>query len=165
MLVTNGELLRSVAEQAPHLLDTIGAVTLPVNKPGDISRSFLGGWQLFVFANGKNPTAGVELLKWMYDTTWYADYMERTQGSALPVTKATVETPFFQSHPIRSVLIQQQQTAVRYGGPLYGTTPYTGEAEGKLLFSQPVTDVLNGKRSVDDGVAFLDRELKTLAGQ
>jgi hypothetical protein len=109
--------------------------------------------------------AGVELLKWMYDTTWYADYMQRTQGSALPVTKATVETPFYQSHPIRSVLIQQQQTAVRYGGPVYGTTPYTGEAEGKLLFSQPVTDVLNGKRTVDDGVAFLDRELKTLAGQ
>ena len=165
MIVHTGELARAVADQALHLLDTLGAVTIPVKKPGDITRSFLGGWQLYVFANGKNPQGGVELMKWMYDTDWYADYTQRTQGAALPVTKATVETPFYQSHPIRSVLIQQLQTAVRYGGPLYGTTPYTGEAEGKLLFSQPVTDVLNGKRTVDDGVAFLDRELKTLAGQ
>jgi ABC-type glycerol-3-phosphate transport system substrate-binding protein len=165
MIVANGELARAVAEQAPQLVDTLGAVTLPVKKAGDITRSFLGGWQLFVFANGKNPTAGVELLKWMYDTAWYADYMQRTKGSALPVTKATIETPFYQNDPIRSVLVKQEQTAVRYGGPVYGTTPYTGEAEGKLLFSQPVTDVLNGKRSVDDGIAFLDRELKVLAGQ
>ena len=165
MIVSNGELARAVAEQAPQLLDTLGAVTLPVNKPGDITRSFLGGWQLFVFANGKNTQAGLELLKWMYEPTWYGDYMQRTKGSALPVTTATVQTPFYQSDPIRSVLVQQEQTAVRYGGPVYGTTPYTGEAEGKLLFSQPVTDVLNGKRSVDDAMAFLDRELKTLAGQ
>jgi ABC-type glycerol-3-phosphate transport system substrate-binding protein len=165
MVVANGELARAVADQAPHLLDNLGAVTLPVNRPGQITRSFLGGWQLFVFANGKNPQGGVELLKWMYDTDFYADYVQRTMGAALPVTKAALSSPFFTNDPIRSVLVKQMETAVRYGGPVYGTTPYMGEAEGKLLFSQPVGDVMNGKRTVDGAVAFLDTELRTLAGQ
>jgi len=89
----------------------------------------------------------------------------RTEGAALPVTKTAVNSAFYQNDPIRNVLVQQEQTAVRYGGPVYGTTPYMGEAEGKPLFSQPATDVMNGKRSVDDALTFLDRELKTLAGQ
>jgi ABC-type glycerol-3-phosphate transport system substrate-binding protein len=164
MLVDNGQLARAVKEQAPQLMDTLGAVTLPVNKVGQTTRSFLGGFQLFTFANGKNPQAGLELLKWMYDTTWYADYMERTQGAALPVTKAALQTPFYQNDPIRSVLVKQMETAVRYGGPVFGTTPYMGEAEGKLLFSQPVGDVMNGKRTVEEAIAWLDTELKTLAG-
>jgi ABC-type glycerol-3-phosphate transport system substrate-binding protein len=100
----------------------------------------------------------------MYDTAWYGDYMERTQGAALPVTKAALQTPFYLNDPIRSVLVKQMETAVRYGGPVFGTTPYMGEAEGKLLFSQPVGDVMNGKRSVDEAIAWLDGELKTLAG-
>jgi N,N'-diacetylchitobiose transport system substrate-binding protein len=165
MVVANGELARAVADQAPHLMDTLGAVTLPVNKPGQITRSFLGGWQLFVFANGRNPTGGLELLKWLYDTEFYADYTQRTKGAALPVTRAALNSPFYTNDPIRSVLVKQMETAVRYGGPLYGTTPYMGEAEGKLLFSQPVGDVMNAKRGIDDAVAFLNSELKTLAGQ
>jgi N,N'-diacetylchitobiose transport system substrate-binding protein len=165
MVVANGELARAVADQAPHLLDTLGAVTLPVNKVGQTTRSFLGGWQLFVFANGRNPQGGVELLKWMYDTNWYSDYCQRTQGAALPVTKAALNTPFYQNDSIRSVLVKQMETAVRYGGPVFGTTPYMGEAEGKLLFSQPVSDVMNGKRGVSEAVAFLDRELKALQGR
>lgn len=164
MVVFNGELARAVAEQAPHLADTLGAVTLPVNKVGQTTRSFLGGWQLFAFANGRNPTAGLELLKHLYDPTWYADYMQRTQGSAIPVTKAALQSPFFANDPIRSVLVKQMETAVRYGGPVFGTTPYMGEAEGKLLFSQPVGDVMNGKRTVDEAVRFLASELRTLAG-
>ena len=40
-----------------------------------------------------------------------------------------------------------------------------GEAEGKLLFSQPVIDVFTGKRTVEEGVKFLDTELKNLAKQ
>ncbi len=165
MIVFNGELIRAVLDQAPQLLDTLEAVTLPVNRPEQMTRSFLGGWQLFVFANGKNPRGGVELLKWLFEPTFYADYTMRTGGAALPVTRAVLDQPFYAKDALRSVLVKQMATAVRYGGPLYGTTPYMGEAEGKLLFSQPVTDVLNGKRTVDEAVTWLERELKQLAGQ
>src|SRR5262249_35050189 len=149
MVVDNGALARAVMEQAPQLMDNVGAVILPVNKPGQTSRSFLGGFQLFAFAQSKNPQAGLELLKYMYDTAWYADYFQRTLASAIPVTKAALQTPFYANDPIRSVLVKQMETAVRYGGPVWGTTPYTGEAEAKMLFVQPVNDVMNGKRTID----------------
>jgi ABC-type glycerol-3-phosphate transport system substrate-binding protein len=115
-----------------------------------------------VFAHGKNPQAGLELLKWMYDPAWYEDYVQRTLGSAIPVTKAALQTPFYTNNEIRSVLVKQMETAVRYGGPVFGTTPYMGEAEGKLLFSQPVSDVMNGKRDVDGAIKFLETELKSM---
>lgn len=79
--------------------------------------------------------------------------------------QAALQTPFYTNDPIRSVLVKQMETAVRYGGPVFGTTPYMGEAEGKLLFSQPVGDVMNGKRTVDEAITFLDREMKGLQGR
>ncbi|MFN8523896.1 MAG: extracellular solute-binding protein [Chloroflexota bacterium] len=165
MITFNGELYRNVRTQTPELADTVGAVTIPVNRPGDITRSFLGGWQLFAFKNSKNLAAGLELLKWLYDDAWYTDYMVRTEGSALPVMKSTLSLPFYTDDPIRKVLIEQEQTAVRYSGPYVGVQPFMGEAEGKLLFSQAVTDVVNGKKSVGEALTTLESQIKQLAGQ
>jgi ABC-type glycerol-3-phosphate transport system substrate-binding protein len=165
MTTINGELYRTIKTQQPELAETVGAVTIPVNRSGDVTRSFLGGFQLFVFKNSKNPAGAVELLKWLFDDAWYTDYMMRTEGSTLPVTKAAIASPFYQNDPIRSVLIQQEQTAVRYSGPHLGVQPFMGEAEGKLLFSQAVTDVVNGKRTVDQALENLDTQIKSLAGQ
>ena len=41
-------------------------------------------------------------------------------------------------------------------------TPYMGEAEGKLLFSQPDSDVMNGKRDVEGAIKLLETELKAM---
>ncbi len=161
----NGEVPLAMKDMNPEALKTLGAVVTPVRKMGDISRSFLGGFQLFVFKGGKNPDAGKELLRSLLDPVWYADYIAKTGGSALPVTKAVAASDTYQKDPILKVLVEQQQTAVRYGGPIYGNTPYMGDAEAKLLFSQPVIDVFTGKRTVDEAVMYLDTELKKLAKQ
>lgn len=165
MIWANGEVLLSLKDMNPDALKTLGVVLTPVRKAGDISRSFLGGFQLFVFKGGKNPDAGKELLRSLLDPAWYADYITKTGGAALPVTKAVAASDTYQKDPILKVLVEQQQAAVRYGGPIYGNTPYMGDAEAKLLFSQPVVDAFTGKRSVDEGVMYLDTELKKLAKQ
>jgi len=165
MLWFNGELLQSIEESNPDLLRTIGAVQVPVNKRGDTSRSFLGGFGLFVFAKSANPEGGMALLRWLYDRVWYTKYVASTYSAALPIVKATVESDFYRSNELRRALVGQLATAVRYGGPEYGNTPWTGEAEGKLLFSQPVVDVVNGKKSVAQALADMTAALKTLAKQ
>ena len=161
----NGEIIQTVKDISPDLVQNLGAVLTPVRKMGDISRSFLGGFLLFAFKGGKNPDAAKALLAALLDPVWYADYVAKTSGAALPTTKAAAGQDTYQKDPLLKVLVQQQQTAVRYGGPTYGNTPYMGEAEGKLLFSQPVIDVFTGKRTVEEGVKFLDTELKKLAKQ
>ena len=161
----NGELLQTIEQQNPDLLRTIGAVPVPVNKRGDVSRSFLGGFGLFVFAKSSNPEGGLALLRWLYDKVWYTKYVAATYSAALPIVKATVESDFYRNNELRRALVAQLSTAVRYGGPDYGNTPWTGEAEGKLLFSQPVVDVVNGKKSVAQALADMTAALKTLARQ
>lgn len=165
MVPFNAELYRLVLSQAPELLPTLGATTIPVNRPGEISRSFLGGFQLFVFKDGKNPSGGAELLKALLEDPWYTDYCVMTEGAALPVTSSAINSPFYQSDPIRSVLVQQEQTGVRYGGPVYGLAPFMGEAEGKQIFTKPVLDVMNGRQTVAGALTALDAELKQIAGQ
>lgn len=165
MIWSNGDVIQSVKDTSPDLVANLGAVLTPVRKTGDTPRSFLGGFLLFGFKGAKNPDAAKALLTYLLDPVWYADYIAKTNGSALPVTKAAAGQDTYAKDPLLKVLVQQQQTAVRYGGPIYGNTPYMGEAEGKLLFSQPVIDVFTGKRSVDEGVKFLDTELKKLAKQ
>jgi len=161
----NGDLLQTIEQQAPTLLQTVGATITPVNHAGQTSRSFLGGFDLFVFQKSANPQGGLQLLRWMYDPAWYTQYVVTTAASALPVVKATANTSFFQQNDARKALVTQLATAVRYGGPDWGNTPWTGEAEGKLLFSQPMVDVINGKRSVDQAITDMTAALKALAKQ
>ncbi|MGI8854766.1 MAG: ABC transporter substrate-binding protein [Thermomicrobiales bacterium] len=165
MYWTNGSILNTLKTTAPDALKTLGAVKTPPRDASGTSRSFLGGFQLFVFKQGKNTAGGKELLKYLFDPAWYADYVQKTNGGALPVTKAVAAQDTYQSDPILKTLVEQQQTAIRYGGPVYGNAPFLGEAEGKLLFSQPVIDVFTGKQSVDSAVATMDTEVKKLAKQ
>ncbi len=165
MYIQSGQLVQTIKATKPELMNTLGAVQIPVRKTGDISRSFLGGFQLFVFGKGKNTAAAKELVKWLLDPVWYEDYVKRTNGSALPATKAVAASDFYAKDPILSVIMKQIETGVRYGGPLYGNAPFLGEAEGKNIFSQAVMDAITGKRTVKDSLAFMDLEIKKLAKQ
>ena len=165
MLVDNGEVLQTIQQTNPSLLTNIGAVRLPVNKQGQTSRAFLGGFNLFVFAKSRNPNGGLALLRWMYDPGWYTRFIVSTNGAALPVTKATAGADLFRTDELLRPLIATLTTAVRYGGPDWGNTAWTGEAEGKLIFSQPVVDVVNGKKSVDQALMDMTAALRALAKQ
>ncbi len=165
MIWYNGSILQSIATQAPDLRETVGAVLTPAATESAVSRSFLGGFQLFVFSEGENPDGATALMQSLFEPEWYAGYLAQTNGAALPATQAAADLPLYQEDPILSTLIEQEATAIRYGGPDFGNAPYLGEAEGALLFSQPVIDVMTGTRSVEEAVTFLDTELKALAEQ
>lgn len=165
MIWYNGSILDSIDTQAPELRDTVNAVLTPVPSADAVSRSFLGGFQLFVFSESENAEAATELMKYLFEPEWYADYLSRTNGSALPATKAAADQPLYTENPILSTLVEQESTAIRYGGPEYGNAPYLGEAEGALLFSQPVIDVMTGTRTIEEAVTYLDTELKALAAE
>jgi len=165
MILSNGAILQSIATQAPQVRETLGCVLVPVPTAGAVSRSFLGGFELFVFAESQNPDGAKALLEFLFEPEWYASYIAATNGSALPSTSAAAALPIFQEDPILATLIEQEATAVRYGGPTYGNAPFIGEAEGAMLFAQPAIDVLTGTKTVDEAVLFLDTELKKLAGQ
>jgi ABC-type glycerol-3-phosphate transport system substrate-binding protein len=163
ILYGNGQIIDDLVRTKPDLLPNVGGVLMPINKPDQVTRSFLGGFQLFTFKASKNPEAGLELLKWLFQEPWYTDYTTSTNGAALPVTKAGVSADFFQKNELRKLLVTQEETALRYGGPIYGNTPYMGEAEGKLLFAQALTDLVAGKKSASEAVKALDSGLKELA--
>ena len=163
ILYGNGQILDDVTTQKPELLPNLGAVLMPVQAEGQTSRSFLGGFGLFNFQKAKNLDGGLQLLKWMYQEPWYSSYMQSAGGADLPVTKAAANSDFFQKSEILKLLITQEQNAVRYGGPIYGNAPFDGEAEGKLLFSQPLVDVDAGKATVEAALQKLQSQLESLA--
>lgn len=165
MLWGNGAVLVAAALQTPDLLENIGAVLTPTAEAGGISRSFLGGFQLFAFNQAKNVDGAKELIKYLLDPSWYSGYMQFTKGAALPVTAAAAADPFYQDDPVMKTMVDQVPTAIRYGGPDYGNAPYLGEAEGALLFSQPVIDVMTGAKTVDEAVQGLQEGLEALAAQ
>ncbi len=165
MMWMTPDLMLNIQQQQPQLKDTVGAVLTPPQKAGGTSRSFLGGFDLFVFKAGKNPDGAKALLEALFDPTWYGEYLNRIGGSALPATSAGAGQSLFQSDALLKILLQQETSAVRYGGTLTSNAPFLGEAEGKLVFAQPVLDVWTGKRSVIDAVATMNTSLKQLAKQ
>ena len=156
MMVDNGEVLQTIEQANPAPAQDVGAATVPVNKAGDVSRSFLGGFALFVFAKSANQAGALALLRSLYEKEWYTRYLVNTNGASLPVVQATASADYYRTNEHLRTMVTQLSTAVRYGGPDYGNTPWTGEAEGKLLFSQPVVEVVNGKKSVEQALGRHD---------
>jgi N,N'-diacetylchitobiose transport system substrate-binding protein len=162
MIYTNGQTFEDIRGIDPNLAANIGAVAVPVKNKGDISRSFLGGFHLFAFAKAKNPEGAKALIKYMYENPWYSDYMQKTGGAALPVLKASINTDFYQKDPIKMAMLTQLKTAVRYAGPVFGNTPYMGQAESQAVFNNPVVNVITGKATVDQAIADCEAALNKL---
>lgn len=165
MYVTNGNLLADIAFQAPDLLPNIGAVLIPAADENAVSRSFLGGFHLFVFDEAPNADAATELLQFLFEQEWYSEYVQFTGGAALPVLQEVADLPFYQEDPLLRTLVDQLPTAIRYGGVAYGNAPYLGEAEGALLFSEPVIDVMTENRTAAEAVKNLQSSLQALKDQ
>lgn len=165
MYITNGNLLADITFQAPDLLPNIGAVLVPAADENAVSRSFLGGFHLFVFDEAPNADAATELLQFLFEDEWYSEYVQFTGGAALPVLQKVADLPFYQEDPLLSKLVEQLPTAIRYGGVAYGNAPYLGEAEGALLFSEPVIDVMTGNRTAAEAVENLQSSLEALKAQ
>jgi ABC-type glycerol-3-phosphate transport system substrate-binding protein len=162
MIYTNGQTFEDIRGIDPTLAANIGAVTIPVKNKGDTSRSFLGGFHLFAFAKAKNPEGAKALIKYMYQNPWYSDYMQKTGGAALPVLKDSINIDFYQKDPIKKSMLDQLKTAVRYAGPVFGNTPYMGQAESQAVFNTPVINVITGKSTVDQAIADCEAALNKL---
>lgn len=162
---SNAEVLQAAIALDPSLADTVGAVVTPVRSVGDVSRSFLGGFQLFAFAATTEPDLAKELIAFMLDEDWYREFVTFTNGAALPVLSSVAQDPLFAQDDVLSVITEQLPTAVRYGGVEYGNAPWIGEAEGNGLFSRAVLDVLTGSQDVESAIARLDVDVKRTAGQ
>ncbi len=162
MIYTNGQTFEDLKTIDPALAANIGAVKIPVKTKGDTSRSFLGGFLLFAFAKSKNPEGAKALIKYMYENPWYTNYMQGTGGAALPVLKDSINADFYQKDPIKKTMLDQLQTAVRYAGPVFGNTPYMGQAESQAVFNNPVVNVITGKATVDQAIAECETNLNKL---
>ena len=162
MIYTNGQTFEDIKGADPTLAANIGAVQVPVKTKGDTSRSFLGGFGLFAFATSKNPDGAKALIKYMYENPWYTTYMQNTGGAALPILKESINADFYQKDPIKKTMLDQLQTAVRYAGPVYGNTPYMGQAESQAVFNNPVVNVITGKATVEQALVDCDAALNKL---
>ncbi len=162
MLIMSGNDILNIKRNRPELASKIGAVKIPINRPGQTSRSFLGGFQLFVFAKSKNPDDAKKFVKYMFAEPFYSNFLKYAEGGALPVLKQVANQPLYKDDPLVKVMMDQLPTAVRYGGPLYGNAPQLGEVEGRLLLTKAVQETLAGQKTVDKAVADLEREIKAL---
>lgn len=158
----NGQILQAIAAQQPELAGTVDAVVTPTATAGGTSRSFLGGFDLFVFAKGENVDLGKQLVEFLYDPTWYSSYLQRSAGFALPVLKEAASNTFFGSGVVAK-LVTQQKTAIRYGGTKFGNVSFLGKAESQQVFSNAVIDVWTGKASPRESVTTMFSRLNTLA--
>jgi ABC-type glycerol-3-phosphate transport system substrate-binding protein len=98
----------------------------------------------------------------MYENPWYTTYMQNTGGAALPLLKDSINADFYQKDPIKKTMLDQLQTAVRYAGPVYGNTPYMGQAESQAVFNNPVVNVITGKTTVEQALIDCDAALNKL---
>ncbi|WP_433136184.1 ABC transporter substrate-binding protein [Actinomadura nitritigenes] len=160
----NGQALPAVADQGPRALADVGAVLTPVPRAGDVSRSFLGGFTLFIFAHTKNQELSKQLIRHLLEPSWYGTYLKESKGFALPVLQETAKDPFFSGGPI-STLLEQTRTAVRYDGGVHGNAPFLGKAESRFVFSNPVIDVWTGETAPRKAAKNMLDQLKVMARQ
>ena len=164
MIWDNGQVLHAIKTTKPELLDTVGAVLTPAADTSSISRSFLGGYQLFLFTKGQNLDRGKALLEYMYsDPAWYGNMLEQANGIGLPVLSAAASSSAFSTGIIKT-MVDQQKTAVRYGGPAFsGNKAFLGKAETSSVFADPVIQVWSGKSKPAEAATSMLTALNSLA--
>jgi ABC-type glycerol-3-phosphate transport system substrate-binding protein len=166
-VVTDASVIPAVQQaSASGGLSNLGANLIPVQSTGDMSRSFLGGFELFLFA-GNKPTdtdLGAKLIEYLLEPPWYTQYVKTSGGFALPVLQESTANPYFSTGLI-GVLTKQAETSYRYGGP-NGDAPYLGVAESAVsngLYSSAVVEVWSGKSTPKQAVANFFSQLTALA--
>ncbi len=157
----NGSVLQSAAK-TPGLTDNIDAVLTPPADHGGVTRSFLGGFGLFVFEKSGDQDKSKALIEYLLEPEWYAKYLEKSGGFALPVIAETAKQAMF-SQGVIGKLVEQQKTAVRYGGTKFGNAPFLGRAETQLVFANPVTDVWNGKMRPAEAASSMLENVRKLS--
>jgi multiple sugar transport system substrate-binding protein len=160
MYVNNGQALEDLRGVDPKVAEGVGSVLVPVRTRGDISRSFLGGYNLAVFAKSKNPDGGKALLRYMYEDPWYTDYMKSTNAATLPILKSAADSDFYSKNPNYATLVKQLSTAVGPSGPVYGNAAFMYNSQ--QAYADALIRVVTNKSNVADSITTLESDLNKL---
>lgn len=162
MIWDNGELLASINSTNPSLLSNVGAVLTPPMDTGGVSRSFLGGFEIFAFEKGEGSSHAQDLIKFlMTDPSFYSSYIKAAGDMSLPVIGNSA-SKFDSGSDLLQTLVKQVSTAVRYAGPLYATQGYLGNAEPNNVFVDPIVALWSGKSTAQDAVKGMFTALQKL---
>ncbi|WP_154793356.1 sugar ABC transporter substrate-binding protein [Occultella kanbiaonis] len=146
MIVAGNWTVGRIAQDAPDLMESIGAFPIP-SRDGGPAGSFLGGSHLGVWADSDQQELGWEFIELMSTGQAAADWSEQTgyfpgQASALAEIAADED-------PLVAPFAQQMLEAGR-SVPL---TPAFGQIQGAKTVEAMVQNILTGRMGVEEAAA------------
>lgn len=147
----NGPFFASLIRQnGGEAADNIGTAVLPV---GESSTSFVGGANLTVFKEAKNPDAAWKLVKWLSDSDTQVAWFKASGD--LPAQQSAWEDPVLAEDETLAAFGTQLQTAKT--PPQVVSFDKVGE-KGNVAIEQ----IVRGQASVEKALATLQQEAESI---
>ncbi len=127
-----------------QIINDVKLFLVPGFKDGRKSACLDGSMGWAMNKNSKNKDAAWEFMKWAYSLPVQKMMYQKTAW--LPVDQSAFNDPDLKDTP----LISHYREQVKYPGKRYGSAYYD---EMSKMMAPPLTDAINGKISVDDGLA------------
>lgn len=137
---------------------------LPAGTDGSI---LMEGWSGFAIAEAsENKELAAELLKYLYDLDWYAQWSEFTAPVLGPSIKAVGQSSFWQDDPIHKAIIDGSDSGVAYFG--YPAKTARGMVVGiKTYYTYKLVDMIcavaSGDMAYEEAIAAYEAVAQDIA--
>lgn len=149
-----------IPRQNPSL--NFGVALLP--KPGPekgFSAAFAGGEMFVVLKNSKHPKEAIKLIKFLLEEENALEIV-KVQHNVVPTYKASINHPYYQTHPNERIFFQQMLTAV---APPNHPSWVSIQEEITNAIEKVVVGTTAPKKALDEATVKIDKILMEQAGK
>lgn len=155
MVINVGSIYYALVNDRPDLLEVTGIGLVPGGPEGRYIAGISNN--LGIFAGSDNHEQAKQLIAYMLDAEWQAEWVETAGFQVVPVYPALSETEFWQSDA-GQVFIETPQYYLFLGaeGPF---TPAAGEVFNSRILTDALESIIVGGTSVEDALSALETSI------
>jgi len=158
MVVNTGSIIKALRDKYPDLLAKTGVVVLPEGPAGRFTAGISNN--LGVFKGAPHPQLARELIMYLLDPAWYANWIAVSAPLALPVYKNLANSPTWQDEHNKAFM--DSMATFRFLGYKGSYTAWAGAIYNARLINTMFADVITNNVSVEKAISNFITEAQTL---
>ena len=161
MVINVGSIYYALANDRPDLLEVTGIGLVPGGPEGRYIAGISNN--VGIFKDSDNPEQAKQLIAYMLDKDWQAEWVETAGFQVVPVYPDLAEAEFWQSDA-GQIFIETPQYYLFLGaqGPF---TPTAGEVFNSRLLTDALESVIVNGTSIDDALTELETQISDVMAE
>ena len=157
MVFNTGSIVKAL-EDKPELKANTGIALLPAGPKGQYTVGIANN--MGIFKDAKYPELAIELMKYLYEPTWYATWIEAGAPLGLPVYEQLASSPIWDNSYYRPFM--DSMKTFKFLGHRGDYTPEAGKIYNMRLINTMFESIIASNMSLDQAIKNFTQDAKDL---